>query len=300
MVWVGFCTGWVLYGLGLVWVGYGTGWVWYWLGLVQVGFGKGLVWYGLGSVWFGMSFDSRVRNPIFSLNPVWGYFLTLIFRIVNMLDKTKLDEETIWKIVQDIRKSFLSEYTEPQCQYNDGKEDKILLSNNNIKNNIKNLEKKLEQSQAYTENRNVSDETLQKAAKMFTFLNHCPPKLLSFLENLFTTGRAKDMILGISNAKNTFESYVKQSSSKILIKLMETLKLKQFEKIQIITKGKCYNKNISFDNCEKTLNSTHEEKGIFIKSNVELPNPYITPTGPFPLPSYFLFLLIPNLFNGKL
>ena len=38
----------------------------------------------------------------------------------------------------------------------------------------------------------------------------------------------------------------------------------------------------------------------FIKSNVELPNPYITPTGPFPLPSYFLFLLIPNLFNGKL
>ena len=123
---------------------------------------------------------------------------------------------------------------------------------------------------------------------MFTFLNHCPPKLLSFVENLFTTGGAKDMILGLSNAKNTFEGYVKQSSSKILIKLMETLNLKQFEKIQIITKGNCFNKNASFDNCEKTLNLTHEENlGIFIKSIVELPIPYLTPT--LTLPSCFLF-----------
>ena len=183
-----------------------------------------------------------------------------------MLDKTKLAEETTWKIVQEIRKSFLSEYTEPECQYNNDKEDKILLSNNNIKNNINNLEKKLEQSQPSMD---VSDETIQTAAKMFTYLNHCPPKLLSFVENLVTTGRAKDMILGLSNAKNTFEGYVKQSSSKILIKLMETLKLKQFEKIQIITKGKCFNKNASFDNCGKTLNLTHEENlGILIKSIV--------------------------------
>ena len=80
---------------------------------------------------------------------------------------------------------------------------------------------------------------------------------------------------------------------------METLNLKQFEKIQIIAKGNCYNKNASFDNCEKTLNLTHEENlGIFIKFIVELPIPYLTPT--LTLPFYFLFWPIPNLFNVKL
>ena len=217
-----------------------------------------------------------------------------------MLDVTKLDEETIWKIVQEIRKSFLSEYTEPECQYNDDKEDKILLSNYNIKNNINNLEIKLEQFQTSTENRNVSEETIQTAAKMFTYLNHCPPKLLSFVENLVTTGRAKDMILGLSNAKITFEGYVKQSSSKILIKMMETLNLKQFQKIQIITKGKCCNKNSSYNKCEKTLNSTLEEKGTFIKSNVELPIPYITPTGPFPLFPSILFLVLTRTLTSSM
>ena len=53
-----------------------------------------------------------------------------------MLDKTKLDEKSVWNRVKETRKSFLSQYIEPKCQ-------DTLLSNNLIKENINTLKKKL-------------------------------------------------------------------------------------------------------------------------------------------------------------
>ena len=43
-----------------------------------------------------------------------------------------------------------------------------------------------------------------------------------------------------------------------LSKFMETLRLKEYEKVQIITKGKCYT-NSTFDACTKKKNVTDEE-----------------------------------------
>ena len=62
---------------------------------------------------------------IMSLNRLfffWRLPLSIInfnifFRLVNMLDMAQVDQKNVWKIVKQIRKSFLSQNTEPECIY---------------------------------------------------------------------------------------------------------------------------------------------------------------------------------------
>ena len=164
---------------------------------------------------------------------------------------TNLDQENVWKLVKETRKSFLSQNNDPECQDLD-----TLLSDSYIKGNIDIVEEKLKLDTKIDTNKNVHDETLQAAAKMFTYLNYCPPKLSSFIKNLITTGTPRDIILGLTNTRMTLWGDQRKLFDKIFIQVMNKLNLKQYETIQIITKGKCYIENAIFGNCGKQLNST--------------------------------------------
>ena len=61
-----------------------------------------------------------------------------------------------------------------------------------------------------------TNKTLETAAKIFTYLNLCPPKkLISFYEDLFNTASAKNMTLALLSILKTSKNAVKQSSAKI-------------------------------------------------------------------------------------
>ena len=171
-----------------------------------------------------------------------------------MLDITKVEEEHVWKIMKKIRISFLYECPDADCQ-----DDNTLLSDENIQENIKSLEKELKLNTSLTPDKNISFKTLETAVEMFTYLNFCPPKLLKFTPHLFRTGTPKEIIFGLTSViktiKNRAEIY---KTVEILSKFMETLMLKEYEKVQIITKGKCYT-NGTFDKCTKKIDLIKDE-----------------------------------------
>ena len=72
-----------------------------------------------------------------------------------MLDRTSLDQENVWKIVGQIRKSFLFQLKAPKCIDGD-----TLISDSYIKNNIDVVEQKLKLNKETNPNKNITDETL--------------------------------------------------------------------------------------------------------------------------------------------
>ena len=120
------------------------------------------------------------------------------------------------------------------------------------------MAEKLNVNATSTPKDNISHETLKTAAEIFTFLNYCPPKLLPLISNVLRTETPKNIILALTSIKGSKENPVKKSAMKILIKVLETLKLKTYEKIQTFTKGTCCMNDI-IGECIKENNYTNED-----------------------------------------
>ena len=99
-------------------------------------------------------------------------------RLVNMLAMTQINENEIWKIVTETRKTFLFDNTNIKCQ-----NDETLLSDTSIKYNMDIVEEKLMMNESYslTTNENISMDILKIAAELYTYLNICPPELFPFI-----------------------------------------------------------------------------------------------------------------------
>ena len=169
-----------------------------------------------------------------------------------MLDRANLDQKNVWKIVEKIRISLLSEHSDLDCN-SDSKA--LLLSDKNILNNINSLAAELKLNMTLIPNRNASKETLQIAVEMFTYLNYCPTafdKVFSFSKYLFETGTPKQIIFALMNVMKTSQNAAKAGIVDIFSKVMEALSLFHYEEIPIITKGKCFTK-ATFGNCTKMM-----------------------------------------------
>ena len=107
-------------------------------------------------------------------------------------------------------------------------------------------------------NRNISDESLQTAAEMFTYLITCLPnqKLFGFITHLFLNKTPKEIILALIGIIKTSQN--SERTVEIFSNAMKSLRLNQYEEIQIITKGKCYTNGI-IGNCTRKANITEEE-----------------------------------------
>ena len=177
---------------------------------------------------------------------------------------TNLDQKDVWKIVEKIRISLLSEHSDLDC--NSDSDKALLLSDKNILNNINSLAAELKLNMTSIPNRNVSKETLQIAVEMFTYLNYCPAafdKIFSFSKYLFETGTPKQIIFALMSVLKTSQNAAKTGTVEIFSTVMKTLSLSHYKDIQIITKGKCYT-NATFGNCAKKINVTNTEKLEFL------------------------------------
>ena len=158
----------------------------------------------------------------------------------------KLDHENIWRIAKFVRKSVLYEMPSPKCE-------SVLLSDDDVKSNIDYFAKELKLDPSSIPNNRVSYQTLEVAGEVFTYLNYCPPNLIPLITHILKTETPKDIILAFTSIMKTSDRRVRESSKEIFLKIMESFKLKQYEKIQRITKGKCYT-NGKFRNCTSNLN----------------------------------------------
>ena len=155
-----------------------------------------------------------------------------------MLAKNKLNQENIWKVIRQIRKSFLSFDFNPSCDIG----NPLLFHNNHIKKNIKTVGEKLKVNTTYSRNKEVSEIILQTAADMFTYLNFCPSAeartLSNFLQDLLTSRSAKNILLALTSMMKRSVNAEKESSTKIFTKAMELFKLSTYRDIEVITKEK--------------------------------------------------------------
>ena len=170
-----------------------------------------------------------------------------------MLAKNKLNQENIWKVIRQIRKSFLSFDFNPSCDIG----NPLLFHNNHIKKNIKTVGEKLKVNTTYSRNKEVSEIILQTAADMFTYLNFCPSAeartLSNFLQDLFNSRSAKNILLALTSIMKSSKNAKKESSTKIFMKAMEIFKLSTYSDIEVITKEKKINKFKHFNETRKIL-----------------------------------------------
>ena len=163
----------------------------------------------------------------------------------------KIDQENIWKIVKKVRLSFLSRHKDPTCQM-------TLLSDIHIRYNIKSLAKELKLNKTTSTTKNISHEILQTAGEMFTYLNYCPPKCFLYIADLVRTKTPKETLLAlisiIKTIKNTNE---KKITIEVLLGLMDSFNLKEFEKI-LFSQGHCFTNGI-LGNCTKNINMKSED-----------------------------------------
>ena len=101
--------------------------------------------------------------------------------------------------------------------------DTNLASNNDIQNNIKKASDILNITVTDIPLENVTDETLQMAVEMFTYMNFFPPKLILLYKKLFQNESPKKIILAMASILKASEGPSKESSKKIWFKLKEYL-----------------------------------------------------------------------------
>ena len=173
---------------------------------------------------------------------------------------TKIDNNNVWKIIKDLRKAIL---IDSQKYDYDCNREQTWLDYKIIRENINSLADKLELGRISTKPKDfVYHEDLKTAAKMYTYINYCPNyikpnllKLLRFNSILFESGTIKEIVLTLTNIIKTSQNAdEKEKAVRIFEYIMKSLRLNQYEKVQMLTKGKCYT-NATLENC---TNSNHE------------------------------------------
>ena len=151
----------------------------------------------------------------------------LFIRLGNLLHLTKFNHNTVWKIVKEIRTKYMLEYVPPtyECEATIVTIEKYA---DHVKHNLKALEEHLELNGTGSHFENITNETLENAAKMFTYLNFCPSKLLFLYKRLLKTASPREMILTMTSLLKNSQNAAKVSSTKIFIKTMEILNLRNY------------------------------------------------------------------------
>ena len=149
----------------------------------------------------------------------------------------------LWNIVKETRKNYLSKNIGSECQNDD-----TLVRNDYLIGNMRKVEEKLLMNTSIIRTiENVSQETLEIGAKMFTYLNYCPPlpfkNLVKLLQELSQTDTLspKDLLLALTSIMKSSQNAMKESSRKILRKTLKVLKLVQYENLEIVSNRMDFN-----------------------------------------------------------
>ena len=121
----------------------------------------------------------------------------MYLRLVNILHLNEEKKELIWTTIRDVRKKFLLREEQFYSLFSYSRycqDESILLHNSETLQNIHKVEKKLGFNLTYDIFDDVTDKTLRAAAEMFTYLTHCPPKIIDFYKELFQKSTLKDII----------------------------------------------------------------------------------------------------------
>ena len=147
-----------------------------------------------------------------------------------MLHEKKENHAGIWKVVREVRKTFMfGNIDPPQCQGPVG----TLLPDNYINQIFDEVNERLGIEIRTTSYEDITNETFETACKIFTYLNFCPPKIKSLYLNLFLLDSPKNILFALTSMlKSSPNAAVKGIAEKTFVKVMERFNLLQHRKIR--------------------------------------------------------------------
>ena len=174
--------------------------------------------------------------------------------MVNILHRAQNKDEIIWKVVKAIRKTFLLNYVEPYLCYGE-------ISDSLMKSNIDQIEEKLKLNIKIMVLNNVTDKTLNTAAKMFIYLNFCPEaKFLLFIDHVLKTDSLQNIILSLASIIKTSQNAIQRSSTLILKNILENFNLCHYRMIEDMTQ---YMNGLP-NTFKKKCNAKYEGNNVYI------------------------------------
>ena len=166
---------------------------------------------------------------------------------------TKFEQQNVWKIVNETRRMFVSTKTKIECQESD-----TFLSDIFMKDIIDILEERLIGNKTILDEpqNNISLNTLEFSAKIYIYLNFCPPKLNYFLKDATLHSSPKYILVALTRIMKMSQNAAKKSSRKILTKAMKIFKLENYKSIDTITRQQ------GFKGCAMNSNSSCKDLGL--------------------------------------
>ena len=146
------------------------------------------------------------------------------------LHLTENNLDSFWNTVKKIRKGVYK--SSNACK-------ETMLKVNAVRDLIDEIEKDRNINSTTELYENVTQETLETAGEMFTFLTFCPPETHAFYDDLFKE-TPKNMILAIISMLKTARNAVKESTKNIALKTFEKLKINNhYRNIEDLNIGNC-------------------------------------------------------------
>ena len=158
------------------------------------------------------------------------YFLCT-YRLVQLL--TQYDSVTIWKTVRETREMNMLKNPKTECQ----SDKNVLVSNHYIEENIKTLEEKSRSHTKQNQKRIIDQDILETSAKIFTYLNFCPPfGILSLHEDLFMKAETRNILLALISILKKSKKAKRESAVVVFKKVMEMLGFNNYSAFENIIK----------------------------------------------------------------
>ena len=130
-------------------------------------------------------------------------------------------QENAWEMVKDVRKEEYYNKSE-LCDQIDLFNSKFSFPKDQIASNFDSIESLADAKVSY-EIKNISRETLDLAGEMFVFLNFCPSPLVSYYHHIILQKSSTEMLIALTQQKNTAFSPTSQDIADILYKKLESL-----------------------------------------------------------------------------
>ena len=146
---------------------------------------------------------------------------------------TQYDSVTIWKTVRETREMNMLKNPKTECQ----SDKNVLVSNHYIEENIKTLEEKSRSHTKQNQKRIIDQDILETSAKIFTYLNFCPPfGILSLYEDLFMKAETRNILLALISILKKSKKAKRESAVVVFKKVMEMLGFNNYSAFENIIK----------------------------------------------------------------
>ena len=147
---------------------------------------------------------------------------TKLFRFVNTVSDSKLNEKVIWNFIKVIRLEFLKKNGNVRCEASDDPDENSFIDEQEMENNLEKLSQMVQVIGSDQSNKNLSKAAINVGAEMFVALNSCPSYHVKLYWNVIYGPESRIAVLALKIVKKANSNF-KKDALKIFSKICSVL-----------------------------------------------------------------------------